>query len=105
MGITNAAKAVVIGAVNAILGLLAAFGIAFSPNTDFKIATITTIVLSAAVYLTRKLSPKWSEDVTNVIDEAAKVTETVAPVVAEVAAVATKKKPAAKATKAVEVKK
>jgi len=90
MQLTNATKAAVIGAVNAVLGLLAAFGIAFSPNTDFKIATGSTIVLSAITYLTRKKSPKWIEDIAPV-----------AAVVTEVATDATPaKKPATKKTPA-----
>lgn len=69
MQITNATKAAIIGAVDAVISLLPTFGVAINPHTEVKILAITTVVLSGVTWLTRQLSPKWGNEFNVIVND------------------------------------
>lgn len=96
---TNAFKAQVLAATNTVLLLVDGFGVHLTVKQTSAVIAVVNIALGAAIWTTRKRSPKWIETATEVASDVQEVAGTVAQIKKdEVKLASTAKKPKAPGT-------
>lgn len=78
---TNATKAAILGALNAVFGALLSFGVvSISSDTQGKIFFSANLILGGLVLVTRKRSPRWNTEVQSVAKDVTQVVSVVSTV-------------------------